>query len=335
LSPTAGKGWKETLLYSFAGGSDGAQPKGKLLMDTMGNLYGTTSLGGIGNGYGYGTVFELTPSVGGGWTERVIYAFGGNDVNPWDGLIMDAAGNLYGTTTWGGQGYGSLFELSPAADGRWTEAYSWSFNYESQFPTAGLVMDASGNLYGTTVGGGNPYGTFYGTVFELYYVDGFRNVYTLYTFTGGSDGNAPYGGLVFDAAGNLYGTTAQGGEGNGVVFELSPVTGGGWSETVIHNFDGRKGAEPYSTLVFDAAGNLYGTTTYGGGENGHGTVFELMPSLGGTWTEKVLHVFDFTDGSQPYDGLILDSAGNLYGTTQSGAVAGCKYECGTVFEIIR
>ena len=343
-------GWTEEVLYSFLNnGMDGSNPYAGLIFDKNGNLYGTTYVGGTN---GDGTAFELTPAVGGGWTEKVLHTFGnGTDgTNPWAGLIFDKNGNLYGTTHGGGTyyiGYGTVFELTPAAGGGWTEKVLHSFNPadgDGQTPEAGLIFDAVGNLYGTTVGGGT-YGD--GTVFELTpAVGGNWAEKVLYSFNPNrGDGVGPAAGLIFDAAGNLYGTTYWGGTydcpgvppGCGTVFELTPTAGGGWTEKVLHSFlnNGTDGTHPaFGTLIFDALGNLYGTTEEGGTHSscygGCGTVFELTPTAGGGWTEKVLHNFgNGADGAYPFASLIFDATGNLYSTTQGGGT----YGDGTVFEL--
>lgn len=222
---------------------------------------------------------------------------------------------------------------TPTAGGGWTERVLHNFGngVDGASPWAGLIIDATGNLYGTTHDGGT-YGV--GTVFELTPTGGggwTEKVLHSFNFT---DGGGPYGGLVMDAAGNLYGTTYAGGSGGwGTVFELTPTGGGGWTEKVLFSF-GDIGGGPYAGLIFDSAGNLYGTTI-GGGTYGYGRVFELTPTGGGGWTEKVLHSFGIinaTDGAGPYAGLIFDSAGNLYGTTYSGPVINGAY-VGTVFEL--
>jgi uncharacterized repeat protein (TIGR02543 family) len=360
LTPTAGGGWTETVLHSFGNGTDGAYAYAGLIFDAAGNLYGTTSGGGAYDG---GTVFELTPTAGGGWTETVLYSFGnGTDGNgpSWAGLIFDAAGNLYGTTQGGGvytscnssNGCGTVFELTPTAGGGWTEQVLHSFNgngTDGFYPQAGLIFDAAGNLYGTTQFGGNFGGNCYtfgcGTVFELMPSRGGGwTEKLLYNFTGGTDGAEPYAGLIFDAAGNLYGTAAYGGThyycytGCGTVFELTPAAGGGWTAQVLHTFgNGADGQNPTASLIFDAAGNLYSTTT-GGGTYLDGTAFELTPTAGGGWTETVLHNFNNNgaDGVWPEASLIFDAAGNLYGTTYGGGVyTSCNnyVGCGTVFEL--
>ena len=278
LTPTAGGGWTETLLYSFDG-KNGKSPHAGLIFDASGNLYGTTYHGGK---YDEGTVFELTPTAGGGWTEKVLHSFNGNNgAYPWAGLIFDAAGNLYGTTSAGGAYlyYGTVFELTPKAGGGWTEKVLHSFNdtFDGIWPYAGLIFDASGNLYGTTAyGDGGPDG---GAVFELAHTPGGGwTEKLLYQFAGYYGGASnPYAGLIFDAAGNLYGTTESGGaHGDGTVFELTPTAGGGWTETLLCSFDGKNGKIPYAGLIFDAAGNLYGTTILGGAHD-DGTVFEVTP----------------------------------------------------------
>ena len=338
LSPREGGGWTETVLHSFGHGTDGAGPYANLVMDAAGNLYGTTQLGGI---HGAGTVFELSPEQGGGWTELVLHSFNDNGSDgsyPLAGLIMDAAGNLYGMTqqggihSCGGKNCGTVFELSPRQGGGWTETVLHSFNNngsDGANPQAGLTMDAAGNLYGTTYRGGIHSS---GTLFELSPREGGGWTETvLHSFGNGSDGATPDSGLIVDAAGNLYGTTYFGGiHSDGTVFELSPREGGGWTEAVLHSFgNGTDGMNPYAGLTIDATGNLYGTTV-AGGLHSYGTAFELSPRQGGGWTETVLHSFgNGTDGINPYASLLLDATGNLYGTTISGGI----HTYGTAFEI--
>src|SRR5271167_2273777 len=340
LTPAAGGGWTERVLYSFCSQrscTDGETPGAGLIFDAAGNLYGTTSGGGTGTYFG--TVFELTPTAGGGWMEQVLHSFNGGDGYwPFAGLIFDAAGNLYGTTYVGGAyGEGTVFELTPAAGGGWTERVLYSFCSQrsctdGETPGAGLIFDAAGNLYGTTSGGGT--GTYFGTVFELTPTAGGGWMeQVLHSFNGG-DGYWPFAGLIFDAAGNLYGTTYVGGAyGEGTVFELTPAAGGGWTERVLYSFCSQRsctdGETPGAGLIFDAAGNLYGTTSGGGTGTYFGTVFELTPTAGGGWMEQVLHSFNGGDGYWPFAGLIFDAAGNLYGTTYVGGA----YGEGTVFEL--
>ncbi|MGB8886031.1 MAG: choice-of-anchor tandem repeat GloVer-containing protein [Candidatus Korobacteraceae bacterium] len=291
------------------------------------------------------TVFTVTILVTSIWAvshESVLHSFDNNGtdgVNPYAGLIIDATGNLYGTTAGGGiHSLGMVFKLSPREGGGWTETVLHSFGHgtDGAGPYANLVMDAAGNLYGTTQLGGI-HGT--GTVFELSPEQGGGwTELVLHSFNdNGSDGSYPLAGLIMDAAGNLYGMTQQGGihscggKNCGTVFELSPRQGGGWTETVLHSFNnnGSDGANPQAGLTMDAAGNLYGTT-YRGGIHSSGAVFELSPREGGGWTETVLHSFgNGTDGATPDSGLIVDAAGNLYGTTYFGGI----HSDGTVFEL--
>ena len=338
LMPGAGGTWTEQVLHSFSDGADGGDPEAGLILDTAGNLYGTTATGGT---YRDGTVFELTPAADGSWTEQVLYTFCSqanctDGANPVAGLIFDAAGNLYGTTTGGGTSvyYGTAFELTPAGGGTWTEKVLHNFNSDGtdgSNPSEGLVFDAAGNLYGTTFYGGT---YAYGTAFELTpAAGGTWTEKVLHNFNrDGTDGSGPHGVLTMDAAGNLYGTTANGGNNfGGTAFELTPAAGGTWTEKVLHNFniDGTDGVLPRGGLIFDAAGNLYGTT-YAGGSYGYGMAFELTPAAGGTWTEQVLYRFQGgTDGANPYAGLVRDAAGNLFGTTNQGGTS----NYGTVFEI--
>jgi uncharacterized repeat protein (TIGR03803 family) len=335
LFPTQGGGWKEKIIHSF-NGTDGCEPLAGLIMDAAGNLYGTTSACGA---YSGGTVFELSPDGSGGWTRKVLHNFGNamDGFEPQAGLTLDDAGNLYGTT-WGGgtYGFGTVFELSPKGDGKWSETRLHNFNYDGvdgRSPVAGVVFDAMGNLYGITFEGGT-YDD--GTVFELSPKKGGgwkeKVLCSFSGITGDGDGRLPLGGLTLDADTNLYGTTSGGGMyySNGTVFEVSH---GSWMEGVLHSFgQGTDAANPRSGLVFDAAGNLYGTTANGGVDN-RGTVFELSPPLGnGSWTENVLYEFSSTGtgGSLPYAGVIMDRNGNLYGTTLEGGT----YGYGTAFEII-
>ena len=348
LTPVTGGGWMEKVLHSFDfNGTDGAYPYSGLILDATGDIYGTTYGGGSVNcgsyGYGCGTVFELTPTAGGGWTETVLHNFifsGADGYHPAAGLIFDAAGNLYSTSYAGGtSGLGTVFELTPAAGGGWTENVLHNFSNtgtdDGAYPNASLIFDAAGNLYGTTEMGGT-YSI--GTVFELTPAAGggwTQKVLHNFSNAGTHDGVYPNASLIFDAAGNLYGTTTVGGAyDEGTVFELTPVTGGGWMETLLYSFCPQNctdGAYPRAGLIFDGAGNLYGTTTLGGAYSfPSGTVFELSPQADGIWTEQVLHSFgNGTDGQNSTADLIFDAAGNLYGTTTMGGT----YYGGTVFEL--
>jgi uncharacterized repeat protein (TIGR03803 family) len=326
---------KEKVLNRF-NGRDGESPGGSVIFDSAGNLYGTTVHGGAS---GVGNVYELSPQANGSWKEKVLHTFDGADGDyPESSLIFDSAGNLYGTAAVGGAyGDGTVFELSPNADGSWKLTTLYSFGGKSDdggAPMASLIFDVAGNLYGTTSGGGAYRGD--GTVFELSPAGGSWTETVLYSFNG-KDGESPESSLIFDAAGNLYGTTYSGGGFSaGVVFELSPGANGKWTETVLHRFAGQSGAGPYAALISDASGNLYGTTV-GGGTYGVGTVFELSLATHGTWKEKVLHNFQNNgkDGIRPYGGVIFDKAGSLFGTTlNGGSVGGCaQLACGTAFEL--
>ncbi len=250
----------ETILYSFTGGIDGANPTGGLLLDPEGNLYGTTTEYGTS---GLGNVFKLDTTG----TQTVLHSFTGPDGNyPNAFLIRDSAGNLYGTTINGGvSGFGTVFKLN--AKGTFQVLYSFAGGTDGAYPNGGLVRDAAGNLYGTTVMGGTLQDA--GTVFKL---DTTGTKTVLYSFLGGVDGGFPVRSLLRDSAGNLYGTASVGGaSGLGTVFKLA-LTG---KETVLYSFAaGADGVEPYTDLIRDPAGNLYGTTVYGGTGN-LGTVFEI------------------------------------------------------------
>jgi uncharacterized repeat protein (TIGR03803 family) len=331
-----GSGWVFTPLYSFQGSPDGATPEARVVFGPDGILYGTTSFGGACGGCG--TVFNLKPYPTAcktalcGWQETVLYSFtGGTDgMNPGLGdLIFDQAGNLYGTTSGGGAyGYGAVFELVPSQGG-WTEKllYSFTGGSDGSQPFAGLIFDNAGNLYGTTVYGGT-YG--WGTVYELTPSGSGWTVTVLYTFQGGSDGRDPFGGLIFDQAGNLYGDNWSAGPNDGgTVFELAP-SNGSWTYSVVYGFKGYGPYGPAANLVMQGAGNLYGTTVNNGhGSYGNGNVFELTSS-GGSWTYTSL--YDFTggnDGAEPLCTVIFDANGNLYGTTYYGGADGN----GVVWEI--
>jgi hypothetical protein len=280
------------VLHSF-NRQDGLAPWGAgVILDTSGNLYGTTMYGGSGtcNNYGTpgcGTVFELRPKTGGGWSEEVLCDFqnNGTDGNyPQAGVIFDAAGNLYGTTLGGGtDGYGTAFELISTKRGTWTEKVLHDFNSNDGggSPDGSLIFNSSGNLFGTITGSGNcNSGNGCGSVFELIpKASGAWTAKVLHKFNG-ADGDSPGAGLILDASGNLYGTTEEGGNGTcnggcGIVFELTQKTGGAWTEKVLHKFNGSDGYGPDS-LIFDNSSNLYGLT-YLGGTHRSGTVFELTP----------------------------------------------------------
>jgi uncharacterized repeat protein (TIGR03803 family) len=337
----------EQVLYSFADGTDGAFPGAPLIFDGNGNLYGTTSNGGA---FGYGTVFELSPANGGGWAETTLHSFNYNGTDGFgpSGLVFDSFGNLYGTTTSGGSGtacsqhYGTVYELSPAGGGVWTETILYNFpgGNDGALPEAVVILDAQGNLYGTTLEGG---AADRGTVFELAF--GTWTETTLHSFhhSSAKDGSYPAGALIFDSNGNLYGTTSGGGSGGacpghssgcGTVFELAPNGQGGWTETVLHSFTYKGLFLPGYALVFGANGNLYGTT--GASRSGYyGGVFELRRSAKGAWAATILHKFTTVKGgTDPNAGLVFDSQGNLYGATvEGGKGCGVGVGCGLVFKL--
>jgi uncharacterized repeat protein (TIGR03803 family) len=260
----------ENILYSFTGGNGGERPSGDLLFDQSGNIYGTTSFAGASFN---GVTFELTPS-GNGFTEDVLYTFtGGNDGSePQSGVISDAAGNPYGTATIGGFGFGTVFELTGSRPSRTEQTlYSFQGGSDGAFPSGGLIFDGLGNLYGTTSSGGAGGG---GTVFKLTPSGGSFTFTLLFSFTGSG---GPAATLTMDAAGNIYGTTTNDGAfGQGSVFKLTP-SGGGFTLTSLHDFTGGSdGGRPFSNVIFDAAGNLYGTT-FQGGAAAAGVVFKITP----------------------------------------------------------
>jgi len=328
-----GSEWIFAPLYSFQGGSDGAGPKAEVTIAPDGVLYGTTFGGGS---YAYGTVFNLRPSATScktvlcPWNENLIHAFsGGSDGGyPSSDLVFDRGGNLYGSTSYGGDlqcdapyGCGIVYEFKPSSGG-WTEMVLYAFQnlIDGNGPSGRVLVDDSGNLYGVTEQGG-AYNC--GTVFHLTQSGSGWSKSTIYTFQCGDDGAYPSGGLVFDPSGNLYGTTQLKGTGNGgTVFKLTS-SGGNWVYSVLYPFDGNGG--PTGSLVIDASGHLYGTTNADGAYQ-LGSVFELTPSNGG-WTYTSLH--DFTgdrDGANPFGNLTRDADGNLYGTTYGGYGEGGVWE---------
>lgn len=291
--------------------------------------------------------------------ERPIHHFrgalNGDGAAPDASLVADRQGNLYGTTAAGGTGKcfgrddvgcGTVFELSPPATrgDAWTETVLYSFKPGSDgvAPTATLIFDPQGNLYGTTTSSG----TDCGTVFKLAPPTTEGDPWTLsviYTFTGGTDGCLPSGGLVRDKAGNLYGATIErGGFGEGTAFQLTPPTtkGGAWTETTLHSFSDTNGdgAYPVGNLILGNGGDLYGVTYQGGGSGQNGAVYRLTKARGGAWSEELLHSFKGgSDGKYPLASLVFDGSGNLYGITNlGGSLSACGgYGCGTVFRLAR
>jgi uncharacterized repeat protein (TIGR03803 family) len=304
----------EKVLFSFSGGADGSGP-GAALIEASGNLYGTTVEGG-GAG-SVGTAFKLT--LTGRETVLANLTFEDGGAYPEGSLVRDKYGNLYGTTSGynGGYGNGAVFKV--ASTGALTILYEFKGGTDGLCPYGNLVLDASGNLYGTTYRGG-AWG--YGTVYKVTPA-GAETV--LYSFTGGVDGSLPAAGLLRGGSGDLYGTTTGGGDGYGTVFKLSP-TG---SETVLHSFTGPDGYYPIAVLNRDANGSLFGTTEFGG-RYGKGTVFKLTDK----GVESVVHSFTGKgDGGNPVAGVVFDSSGNLYGTTSGGGNIACVGGCGVVFKM--
>lgn len=303
----------ETVLYTFQGSPDGANPQGKLT-SYKGNFYGVTAAGGTG---GAGTVFELSPDGVGGWNEAVLHNFCSRP-NCADGstptyayVIFDSLGNMYGTTwTGGAHNDGVIWELS-RSNGHWKETVL--HNLRNGNGVSGLVMDSSGNLYGCTYDGPRA-----GSVFELSLSQGHWTGKTIYNM------DETYAGLAIDGAGNLFGTTLS------TVFELSPNGSGGWNGSIIYNFVADEDAE-FEIPTLDSAGNIYGTTE-SGGHLDYGAVWRLTPKNTGSWTEETLYSFNGTqeDGSFPYAGVVLDAAGNIYGTTLAGGLD----QRGAVFELV-
>jgi len=309
----------EKTLFTFLDNTTGVYPYGGVTVVSQGNVYGTTTLGGSGNGI----VFELKHSNG-VWNEDVIYQFaGGNDGSgPTTALVFGPNGHLYGTTYSGGKyGAGTVFDLK-RSNGIWHERIIHTFDgTHGLAPFGDLIFDSRGSLYGTTQLGGiksqSCTDEYCGVVFELSpSTDGNWKYTILHRFTGGRDGGSPQAGLVFDAAGNLYGSAYAGGaSGGGVIFELSPQSDGTWKETTLHSFTGRgkDGAYPSFRPILDDAGNIYGTTQVGG-VGGSGIVFKLSPSKS-KWPETVLYSFTGgSDGGVPIAGVTLGPNGVLYGT---------------------
>jgi len=322
-----------TVFYTFGPPPDGSSPGG-LIQDPAGNLYGVTVNGGT---HSDGTIFKLDPAG----KETVLYNFaGGSDGRQPTSLIRDAAGNLYGTTYEGGTaGLGTVFKFSAA--GVESVLHSFTGPPDGETPSDGLVRDTAGNLYGVTVYGGSPptcYSSGCGTIFEI---TARGQEIVLYNFTDGSDGENPNGGMIRDGAGNLYGTTLNGGSGDGgyccgTLFKLSPKG----KLTVLYAFYDN-GTFPLGGLIRDSAGNLYGTTWMGGAGPcsyggfyyyGCGSVYELSSS----GQESMLYGFmGAPDGEYPSSTLVRDAAGNLYGVASEGGDAACDppYGCGTVFKL--
>lgn len=323
-------------LYEFSG-PDGSDPAAGLVMDRGGNLYGTTYMGGTND---YGTVFKLSQHSG-SWILTTLHRFqGGNDgANPVGRVVFGPDGALYGTTDGGGiANNGTVFRLTPPAtfcpsvQCPWTETvlYAFTGGSDGAFPQAvDLAFDSAGSIYGTTYSGGRScrYGQC-GVVFKLTKSGQHLTETTLYEFSGQPDAGPPIGGVAFDSAGNLYGTTVYGGVyDGGALFELSPA-GSGWTETVLHSFGNQPdGFGPEAGVIIDQQGNIFGTTNQGG-TNYSGTAFELSPSAGG-WTYSLLTNFT-GDHQGPAAVPTLDVNGNLFGGTEDDGTN----SAGNVFELV-
>jgi uncharacterized repeat protein (TIGR03803 family) len=337
-----------STLYSFLGGSDGAGPSGGLIADAAGNLFGTTLDGGAS---GVGTVFEIARTTTGyaSTPTRLVSFSGTNGSYPASELIIDASGDLFGTTAQGGAyGWGTVFEIVKTATGYAsyvTILISFS-GIDGGGSEAGLISDDAGNLIGTTSEGGASFQSAtmpgFGTVFEVAKTaTGYASAPTTLVSFNGANGEYPYAGLIADAGGNLFGTTSSGGaNGDGTIFEIpKTVTGYASNPTTLATFNGANGQYPFSVLVADASGDLFGTTYWGGAnyintgrENGNGTVFEIVKTATGyAATPTSLVNFGGVAGEHPGTRLVLDATGNLFGTTAGGGANGY----GTVFEILK
>jgi uncharacterized repeat protein (TIGR03803 family) len=351
----AGDGWKEQVLYSFLGGTDGASPQAGVVFDKSGNLYGTTTSGG--GPYNDGTVFKLAPNSKGGWTESVLFSFDLQE-HPASNLVFDAQGNLYGTAPAGvrgscvfDDGCGAVFHLKPQTTGPWIETnlHVFSGPPDGGGPTSGVVFDSAGNLYGMTKYGGKgscrPLSNYFGiqgcgTIYELTpNQDGTWTETILYNFIqGGGSGIFPTGPLSWDSD-RLLGLTTAGGDGWGTVFELGQSQKEGWQRNSIHIFFGNPGdgVTPSGRIATSADGDLFGITTTETRRActpGHcGSVYELR-HVQDHWEEHLLHRFRGGESGIPQGGLVIGAQGELYGTTsQGGAGTACEGGCGTVYQI--
>ena len=358
---------QEAVLHTFTGAerNSGSAP-GSLTFNASGDLFGTFSAGGVGE-FADGGVFELTPKASGGFTYQAIHQFSqatGDGANPGSAFVLDAKGNLYGVTPNGGNGCGIVFELSPTASGKWKETILHKFDSNGKDgcnPSGRLIFDQAGDLFGGTFNGGGGLTNFFcnngcGTTYKLHLANGKWTETVLHRFTGkGTDGQSPTGGLAFDKAGNLWGTTFIGGVGKsstcgdtngagfcGTVFELTPNANGTWTESTLYSFvDASTGWNSFSGLILDQAGDLVGTTENGGSAL-QGTVFKITPKGEGKVEESLIHEFvGEADGAFPNSGLTLGAAGTLYGVvSQGGGIGGeniCTEDsdesCGIVYKL--
>jgi len=318
------------IIFSFEGGN-GEYADTDLEVDSAGNIYGTTVLGGD---HGGGTVFQLT-STPNGWVQNVLYSFtgGADGGEPYKGVSIDREGNLYGTAVTGGSGSceggcGVVYKLTNSG-GTWTQTVIHAFTGgdDGSGPGARVTVDPRGNVYGMTPTGG-AYGL--GTIYKIHPNGSSWDFKVIHTFTGGADGSSGSAGRMLLSQRRLYGAATTGGNyGGGVVFELTPTTVGEWDFKTLYSFHGEPdGSFPYGALLRTASGKFYGTTYYGG-ENGIGTVYELSPRQTGEWNERILYSFqNGSDGNSPISNLVRDAAGNLYGTTSEGGLGS-----GTIFKL--
>ncbi len=349
-----GSGWTVVPTGSIPGGASGDLVNGRVALGPEGALYGGTAFGGLmdndcSGGLGCGVLFKLAPQANPCkgvlcyWNESVLYTFAPEGMPnagylPAGGLTFDSAGNMYGTTNDGGQyGKGTVFELTPSQSG-WSIVvlYTFTGSTDGAVPNGSLFMDSAGNLYGTTVEGGDltcieKEGC--GVVFELTHTSSGWVEKVLHTFER-SDGLLPEGGLIADSAGNFYGSTSGGGTNQGgTIYELTPGNGG-WAFNLLYSLTGTPSqAGPVGLLALDSSGNLYGASNQLGNHL-YGNVFELSFS-NGTWTYQDLHDFEGPDGMWPNDGPTLDAAGNLLGTAGYGGTTNdnCDDGCGVIWEI--
>jgi len=326
------------IIHTFdVAAGEGSLPYSGLIEDAAGNFYGTTYDGGAHN---FGTVYRLSPNSSGGWTETILYSFKGGSTDgaePHSSLFRDSVGNLYGTTVTGGIvgstcnagvfaspiGCGIIFKLTPTSTGQWTETVLHRFSgTDGGNSFTGLISDAAGNFYGATIAGGSKG---LGVVFRLSHTSTGWKETVLHNFTGGTDGSLPFiqcATLAMDASGNLYGSAYKGGTANaGTVFKLSPpatTTTTAWTEKTLYTFKGGSdGSEPFTGVILDKSGNIYGTTTFGGtGGNNGGIVFELTAANG--YAKTTLHNFNrLSDPAEDFPNAVtFDANGNLWGMTE-------------------
>ena len=317
------------VIFSFEE-EEGEYADTDLETDSAGNIYGTTVLGGE---FGSGTIFQLTPTPN-GWQHTVLYSFtgGADGGEPYKGVTIDWRGNLYGTAVTGGSGSceggcGVVYKLSKSK-GTWSQTVIHAFTGgdDGSGPGARVTVDRGGNVYGMTPTGGT-YGV--GTIYKIRPHAGSWDFQVIHTFTGGADGASGSAGRMLLQLNRLYGAATVGGlYGNGVVFKLTPTAVGEWDFRVLYSFHGQPdGSFPYGALL-RVSGKIYGTTYYGG-ENNIGAVYELSPRRVGEWDGRVIYSFqNGSDGNSPISNLVRDPVGNLYGTTSEGGSGS-----GTIFKL--